>query len=79
MVGMPRISCFLRGAEPCIIMLIMFTMLILLTIIVIVLMIMLIMYTIVIASRVPPTLFRMFSVSLELLGLYLPGSPSLAP
>ena len=25
MVGMPRISCFLRGAEPCIIMLIMLT------------------------------------------------------
>ena len=27
MVGMPRISCFLRGAEPCIIMLILLTML----------------------------------------------------
>ena len=26
MVGMPRISCFFRGAEPCIIMLIMLTM-----------------------------------------------------
>jgi len=28
MVGMPRISCFLRGAEPCIIMLVLLTMLI---------------------------------------------------
>ena len=46
MVGMPRISCFLRGAEPCILMLIMPTiMLTMLTILVILLMIMLIMPT----------------------------------
>ena len=44
---MPRNSCFLRGAEPCIIMLIMPTiMLIMLTIMLILLIIMLIMLTI---------------------------------
>ena len=48
MVGMPRISCFLRGAEPCIIMLIMPNiMIILLTIMLMLLIIsMLIMPTI---------------------------------
>ncbi len=47
MVGMPRISCFFRGAEPCIIMLIMLTiMLAMLIILLILLIIMLIMLTI---------------------------------
>ena len=46
MVGMPRISCFFRGGEPSILMLIMPTiMLTMLTVIVILLMIMLIMPT----------------------------------
>ena len=44
MVGMPRISCFLRGAAPCIIMINMLTMLII--IMLILLMTMLIMLTI---------------------------------
>ena len=47
MVGMPRISCFFRGAEPCIIMLIMPTiMLTMLSIMLSLLIIMLIMLTI---------------------------------
>ena len=37
MVGMPRISCFLRGAEPCIIML---TLLIIMLILLIIMLIM---------------------------------------
>ena len=58
MVGMPRISCFLRGAEPCIIMLIMLTiMLILLTIMLILLIIMLIMLTIKLIISIARTMF----------------------
>ena len=47
MVGMPRISCFLRGAEPCITMIIMPTsMLIMLIIMLSLLITLLIMLTI---------------------------------
>ena len=52
MVGMPRISCFLRGAEPCIIMLIMpTTMLTMLIIMHSLLMLMLIPTTPLVGSR----------------------------
>ena len=39
MVGMPRISCFLRGAEPCIIMLILLTIMLMLLIIMLIMLI----------------------------------------
>ena len=60
MVGMPRISCFLRGAEPCIIMLIMPTMLLIwLTIMLMLLIIMLIMLTIKLIISIVRTMFLM--------------------
>ncbi len=53
MVGMPRISCSLRGAEPCIIMLALIIMkLILLNIMHMLLIIMLIMLTIQLMLRI---------------------------
>ena len=58
MVGMPRISCLFRGAEPCIIMLIMLTiMLILLTIMLISLITMLMMLTIKLIFSIARTFF----------------------
>ncbi len=58
MVGMPRISCFFRGAEPCILMLILLTiMLIFLTIIHVLLIMMLIMLTSKLIISVVRTMF----------------------
>ena len=58
MVGMPRISCFLRDAEPCIMMLVMPTiMLTMLSIMLMLLMIMLIILTIKLMIRIVRTMF----------------------
>ena len=61
MVGMPRISCFFRGAEPCVLMLMMPTIMhIMLIIMLSLLIIMLIMLTIKLNIRIVRTMSLIF-------------------